>query len=302
MWGAADSYPAPAVSWRAGGGGFGLCLDGRDGAVTVDAQQLRRHLAPFAGMVRLIVLAACDSANAGALGSQLGSVAQSLHRCGFQAVIASRYPLSVEGSCMLTAGFYQHLLGEPASVESAFLAARQQLALAETGQAAERRRLTGPACSFMRGTATATTRGRSSFGPTAGCWLFSRKTSGSSLVGARDPRSPDRPAGPDRSGARPLSDRRRRIGDGQVVAGAGRGGAEVPGSRSCAALHAHATGQRSAGRAARCALSWQPGTAGVLLVDQLEEIFTQTASPTQRESFVARLWELASEPGACTSC
>jgi hypothetical protein len=123
------------------GSGFGLCLNGRDVAVAVDAQQLRRHLAPFAGMVRLIVLAACDSANAGALGSHLGSVAQSLHRCGFQAVVASRHPLSIEGSCTLTASFYHALLSEPASVESAFLAARQQLALSETGQGAERRRL-----------------------------------------------------------------------------------------------------------------------------------------------------------------
>lgn len=31
--------------------------------------------------------------------------------------------------------------------------------------------------------------------------------------------------------------------------------------------------------------------------DELEEIFTQTESPDQRESFVARLWQLASEPG-----
>ncbi len=64
-------------------------------------------------MVRLVVLSACDSGNLGALGNQLGSIAQTLHRCGFQSVIASRFPLSVAGSIALTESFYGTLLHGP---------------------------------------------------------------------------------------------------------------------------------------------------------------------------------------------
>src|SRR5262249_46208700 len=66
------------------GSTFGLCLNGQDGSVVVDAAQLRQ-LAPFASMVRLVVVSACDGGNMGELGNPLGSVAQALHRCGFAA-------------------------------------------------------------------------------------------------------------------------------------------------------------------------------------------------------------------------
>src|SRR5262249_54909696 len=93
----------------------------------LDAGRLRQLLFPFAKMVRLVVLCACDSANSGQLGSHLGSVAQTLHRAGFHTVVASRYPLSVPGSVVFTEQFYGRLLGPPSSVESAFLAARRAL-------------------------------------------------------------------------------------------------------------------------------------------------------------------------------
>lgn len=101
------------------GSTFGLCLNGAEGMVVVDAAQLRQALTPFVSMVRLVVLSACDSGNSGALGSRLGSVAQTLHRGGFQAVIASRFPLTVAGSIALTQGLYDALLSGPASVETA---------------------------------------------------------------------------------------------------------------------------------------------------------------------------------------
>ncbi|HNN95756.1 MAG TPA: CHAT domain-containing protein, partial [Pseudomonadota bacterium] len=280
------------------GSGFGLCLDGRDGAVAVDAQQLRRHLAPFAGMVRLIVLAACDSANAGALGSQLGSVAQSLHRCGFQAVIASRYPLSVEGSCMLTAGFYQHLLGEPASVESAFLAARQQLALAETGQAAEQRRLDWASLQLYARHGDGDDTRPIVFRPYRGLLAF-------------QPEDQRFFFGREREIREVLTDLQALISQGRarfliVAGGSGTGKSSLVLAGAVPKLLAADPALRfmrmrpgsDPQAALRDALSnWQSGTAGLLLVDQLEEIFTQTDSPAQRESFVARLWELASEPG-----
>jgi hypothetical protein len=112
------------------GSTFGLALDGDqpgDGMVAVDAGRLRQILAPHADTLRLVVLAACDGGNVGAVGNQLGSVAQALHRIGIPAVIASRFPLSTSGSNRLANMLYQTLLGG-ASLEEAFIAARQHLA------------------------------------------------------------------------------------------------------------------------------------------------------------------------------
>lgn len=93
----------------------------------VDAGQLRQLLAPHAGRIRLVVLAACDSANSGQIGSHLGSIAQALHRAGIAQVVASRYPLSVAGSIRLTEALYGSLLGGPDSLETALGTARQAL-------------------------------------------------------------------------------------------------------------------------------------------------------------------------------
>lgn len=116
------------------GSTFGLALDAKDGEqALVDAGQLRQLLAPYAGMVRLVVLMACDGGNPGALGNQLGSVAQTLHRAGIATVVASRYPLSVSGSVAFAQAFYAQLLVGPDSLENAVLTARRRLAQ-DTGQ------------------------------------------------------------------------------------------------------------------------------------------------------------------------
>lgn len=112
------------------GSTFGLVLnssDASEGAVLVDAGRLRQLLSPYAGMVRLVVLLACDSGNSGELANQLGSVAQTLHRAGIAAVVASRYPLSIAGAGLLVEELYQALLCRLTSVEEALLAARQRL-------------------------------------------------------------------------------------------------------------------------------------------------------------------------------
>ncbi|MBA3548777.1 MAG: hypothetical protein H0T76_20030, partial [Nannocystis sp.] len=60
-----------------GGGSYGLAFDDEaaDGhPVIVDAGRLQQLLAPHAGMLRLVVLAACDSGNVGEPGNLLGSV------------------------------------------------------------------------------------------------------------------------------------------------------------------------------------------------------------------------------------
>jgi len=113
------------------GSAFGFALDddetpGRIAAV--DAGRLRQILAPHAGTLRLVVLAACDGGNAGALGNHLGSVAQGLHRAGLAAVVASRFPLSTSGSKRLARALYLSLCKDAATLEQAFLAARRHLA------------------------------------------------------------------------------------------------------------------------------------------------------------------------------
>lgn len=164
------------------GSSFGLGLDGEGGAVMLDAAQVRKQLAPFAHRVRLVVLSACDSGHPGPLGSQLGSVAQQLHRSGFQAVIASRYPLSVAGSIQLTETLYHQLLSGQASLEDAFLAVRKRLSREETRLPREQQRLDCRACSFTPGKTMATTPGRCSTGLTVACWLSSPSTARSFLV------------------------------------------------------------------------------------------------------------------------
>ncbi len=112
------------------GSTFGLALDGEspeDGLVVVDPGRLQQLLAPHADMIRLVVLSACDSGNAGELGNHLGSVAQMLHRAGLASVVASRFPLSVPGSERLTKSLYEQLCTPGGTVEDAFLAARRTL-------------------------------------------------------------------------------------------------------------------------------------------------------------------------------
>lgn len=118
------------------GSTFGLLLDPDEdgGAVGVDPATFANLCAPYAGMVRLVVIAACDSGNIGPLGNQMGSVAQALHRAGVSAVVASRFPLSKKGSNAFAEAFYRALLVEPCSVESAFLMARRRLVEVDSGR------------------------------------------------------------------------------------------------------------------------------------------------------------------------
>lgn len=112
------------------GSTFGLALNADSGSGerdVIDAGQLRQLLAPYAGMVRLVVLHACDGGNSGALGNQLGSVAQALHRAGIASVLASRYPLSIAGSIRLSQTLYARMLVALDSFESAVLFARREL-------------------------------------------------------------------------------------------------------------------------------------------------------------------------------
>ncbi len=104
---------------------YGLLLDGEGSeADLVDAAALRQLLSPQRKTLRLVVLSACHGGHPGALGNHLGSVAQALHRAGFPAIVASRYPLSTAGSCLLAESLYERLLPGLASLEDAFLTTR----------------------------------------------------------------------------------------------------------------------------------------------------------------------------------
>ena len=111
----------------ASGETFGLVLndEATDSGVVVDAWRLRQLLAPFGGAVRMVVLSACESANARGL---FDSVALALHRTGIQAVIASRFLLSVIGSISLVRTLYRELWVRESSLEQAFAVTRRSLA------------------------------------------------------------------------------------------------------------------------------------------------------------------------------
>lgn len=113
------------------GKSFGLAFnsDSSDGeTVVVDGGRLRQILEPFAAQLRLVVLMACDGSNPGELGNQLGSVAQNLHRVGFAAVVASRYPLATSASETFTKIFYDALIGRHLTLEHVIPIARRRMA------------------------------------------------------------------------------------------------------------------------------------------------------------------------------
>lgn len=113
----------------ASNGAFALALSNDSGGIElVGANELGQLLARHADKVRMVVLAACDSGNIGALGYQVGSVAQRLHRVGVQVVVASRFPLSAAGSVAFTRTFYTCLAGGT-PLAQAFSAARNGLRL-----------------------------------------------------------------------------------------------------------------------------------------------------------------------------
>lgn len=112
---------------------FGLALGTRGSPNVVDAAGIRA-LEKFADRIRLVVLMACDGANAGELGSLIGSVAATLHDVGFEAVIASRAPISGPAALSFTKHFYGALLEKLFDVGAAFTYARQRQRL-EGGEA-----------------------------------------------------------------------------------------------------------------------------------------------------------------------
>lgn len=106
----------------------GLLLeDVEEGQTIVDGPRLAGELVRHAKTLRLVVLCACHGGGTGDPGSHLAGVAQHLHRVGIEAVIASRFRVSLDAATRFTQVFYERLLEAPASVEAAFVEARDHL-------------------------------------------------------------------------------------------------------------------------------------------------------------------------------
>lgn len=273
------------------GEGYGLGLDdGRGGRAVVDSGALARALAPFARQIRLVVLMACDSGNAGAPGTRLGSAAQELHRAGFEAVVASRLPLSGAAALEFTATLYRELLVETRSVEAAFAAARARL-LRLPGS------LDWASVQLYQHALAGSDRRPIVFRPYRGLLAFE-----------------DRHArffyGRDQESAEMLGDLEALRAAGLprflVVAGAsgtGKSSVVLAGVRPALTARGWASAVIRPGHAPQAALAGAlarrpAGEPYALVVDQFEEVFTH-AAPAEAAAFARALWALAQgEDGA----
>lgn len=291
------------------GSTFGLMLDADDEGEPrgVDAATLGGVIGEHADMVRLVVLSACDSGNIGALGNHMGSVAQALHRAGIAAVIASRYPLSVGGADEFVRVFYRELLVPPGSVERAFLAARQHLGTVDTkyldwaGVQLYARDGDG---SDSRPIVVRPYQGLLPLGPAQSRFFFGREREVREIVcdlGAL------------------VKEGKPRLLVVQGWSGTGKSSMVMAGAVPLLTTKAEAAGEPGDP-------AWRPGMAlavmkpgktpmtaldrelvdrvkarpAVLVVDQLEEIFTH-AGEAERSAFARELWRLAIDPGSGVS-
>jgi hypothetical protein len=112
-----------------GQGGFGLVWSaGASGArQVIDSEQLAQVLAPYRGTLRTVWLFACHSAQVDGVVSHLGSLAQALHDAGIETVLASRFPLSADGSVTVAEALYTGLRERLLCAEDAVGAARTAL-------------------------------------------------------------------------------------------------------------------------------------------------------------------------------
>lgn len=276
---------------------YGLILNSESEGTEswVDAGRLRDVLSDFAGMVQLVVLAACDSGNPGALGNHLGSVAQTLHRAGFKAVLASRYPLSVSGSVRLIEPIYRELLVDLRSLEEAVVSARSSMVL-DTAQSdwAGLQLYARPPAHEESGTRPLVFRpyrGLLAFQPEHRRFFFGREREIVELVGdfraLRDSGSPrllavDGASGTGKSsvlfaGALP-----------QLVSSMGEG----------AGFARMRPGRAPLEELDRAFAAREGASPFLLICDQFEELFTHVEDPAIRQSFARRLWELATGAGS----
>jgi len=299
------------------------------GVEVVDGGRLGAVLAPYVGSLRMVVLSACHGGDGGKLASHLGSVAQALHRVGIEMVVASRLPLSVEGSVLLAETLYEQLLVESASLEQALGAARRRLRVEGRGldwaslQLYARRE--GPGDS--RPVALRPYRGLLAFEPKHRRFFFGRGKLEAALlerilqaVRGSGPRwqvvagaSGTGKSSVVLAGVLPLLPRQEWdwlvVRPGELVragtqAESGRSGALRELLRRLHALDSSAEPQPASQAATPEVLveavrRLRPSRGErklLLVVDQLEELFTQLESE-ERQALMQGIWRLAREPG-----
>lgn len=290
------------------GSTFGLCVDADEetaASVVLDAAQLRQLLTPHARTLRLVVLCACDSGNSGALGNQLGSVAQALHRAGIAAVVASRYPLSSAGSLRLSEALYETLLVQLDSLESALVLARQRLAedVAQMDWASLQIYARAADGDDTRPVVFRPYRGLLAFQPEHQRFLFGRDTEIAAVI--------------DALGALAKAGKPRLL----IVAGAsgtGKSSLVLAGVvprllqgpnahrllrlRPSAVLHdGEAAGGTPVDALAAALPSAEDARPLLVVVDQFEEVFTHPREDGAHQALVQRLWALAQDAGSRVS-
>jgi WD40 repeat protein len=304
---------APQAGGAADAGLLWHAAGGSGGAEAVSGAQLAGLLQPHAGALRLVVLCVCDSGEACDPGLGLTAVAQALHRhprSGIEAVIGSRFPLSRPGSVEMAGALYRKLVAEPASVEEAFLAARTAVAEAGEGldRAAPQLHARAADGSDTRPISFRPYRGLLKFGPEHARFYFGRDEERRRL----------------RERVEQAAERRAHRF--QVVAGASGSGKsslvlaglipDLAGRPDPAWRHSVFTPTKAPDAMLRQALGrlavqlglpeprdtrdamealrrHRPQENLLLVVDQFEELFTQTDDPRVREGFVQNLWSLA---------
>lgn len=272
---------------------FGLALDDADGEAALDRvspSRLQAALAPHAGAVGLVVLAACEAGSAGPVGNELGSAARAAHLAGVRAVIAPRFLLTYEGCVAFAGAFYGSLLGGLATVEAAFLDARAALLHRGSLDWASLRLYARDADGDAHRVFDARPyRGLAPYRPEHTRLLFGRDAEVAEVLADL--------AALERRGAPRLLVVAGASGTGKsslVMAGAlprwreaHRGGAHTivrPGARPADALAA-LDATRAGG----------VGKPFLAVIDQFEEVFTHVDDPAAREAFARGLWALARE-------
>ena len=298
-----------------------------DGVEVVDGGRLAAVLAPHASTLRMVVLCACHGGDGGKLASHLGSVAQALHRVGIEVVVASRLPLSVEGSVLLAETLYEQLLGESSSLEEALGAARRRLRVEGRGLdwASLQLYARGDGDADSRPVALRPYRGLQAFEPKHQRFFFGRGRLRDVLL--ERVRQAARGSGPRwqvvvgasgtgkssvvLAGVVPLLVQEewdwRVVRPGELVraegqAGSGRSGAVLGllrrlqplGSSELVPTDLQATPEALVEAVRRLRQS-RPERKLLLVVDQLEEIFTQLGSE-DRQALMRGIWRLAREP------
>jgi WD40 repeat protein len=278
-----------------GGQAYGLMLDGASQPVPPD--EIGALLAPHAGSLRLVVLAACLGSNAGAVDNALGSVAQAIIAAGVPAVVAARHPLSTAGSTRVGRALYRRLLADLWSLERAFLEARAALrGQDEPGDldAVALQLHTGPTESLdFRPCIIRPYRGLRAYDCEDTRLFFGREEETALLV--------QRVAGMIERGAPRFLLVAGASGTGKSsLVRAGLLGALAQGEAPWAtAVMRPGEGATPAERLARCLEPHRgAGARLALVVDQLEELFTEVAEAGQREAFLRELWRLARDPAA----